>query len=87
MRDAEAPVGTTVTGRLGGPCGSAGARSRSRTSRRPFSRASGLTKGDVMAYYLDVAPLALNHVARRPMQMKRYPNGVEGAFFYQKRWL
>src|SRR5918999_293032 len=45
----------------------------------------GLTKGDLVAYYVDVAPLALNHVARRPMQMKRYPNGVDGEFFYQKR--
>src|SRR5262249_32354609 len=31
------------------------------------------------------APAVLNHVERRPMLMKRYPNGVEGAFFYQKR--
>jgi bifunctional non-homologous end joining protein LigD len=45
----------------------------------------GLTKGDLVSYYLDVAPLALNHVARRPMHMKRYPNGVEGEFFHQKR--
>ena len=45
----------------------------------------GLTKGDLVEYYLDVAPHVLNHVARRPMQMKRYPNGVEGEFFYQKR--
>ena len=45
----------------------------------------GLTKGDLVSYYLEVAPCALNHVQRRPMQMKRYPNGVEGEFFYQKR--
>jgi bifunctional non-homologous end joining protein LigD len=45
----------------------------------------GLTKGDLVAYYLEVAPFALNHVQRRPLQMKRYPNGVEGEFFYQKR--
>jgi bifunctional non-homologous end joining protein LigD len=45
----------------------------------------GLTKGDLVSYYLDVAPLALNHVAGRPMHMKRYPNGVEGEFFHQKR--
>ncbi len=44
-----------------------------------------LTKGDLLAYYLEVAPQVLNHVAKRPMQMKRYPNGVEGEFFYQKR--
>jgi DNA ligase D len=45
----------------------------------------GLTKGDLLEYYLDLAPYVLNHVERRPMQMKRYPNGVEGDFFYQKR--
>ena len=45
----------------------------------------GLTKGDLVEYYLDLAPHVLNHVERRPMQMKRYPNGVEGEFFYQKR--
>ncbi len=45
----------------------------------------GLTKGDLVSYYLDLAPCALNHVERRPMQMKRYPHGVEGEFFYQKR--
>ena len=50
-----------------------------------FFPESGLTKGDLVAYYVGVAPLVLNHVARRPMQMKRYPNGVEGDFFYQKR--
>jgi bifunctional non-homologous end joining protein LigD len=44
-----------------------------------------LTKGDLVAHYLALAPYVLNHVARRPMQMKRYPNGVEGEFFYQKR--
>ena len=50
-----------------------------------FFPESGLTKGDLIRYYLDLAPYALNHVERRPMQMKRYPNGVEGEFFYQKR--
>jgi bifunctional non-homologous end joining protein LigD len=45
----------------------------------------GLTKGDLVRYYLDVAPHVLNHVRRRPMQMLRYPDGVEGFRFYQKR--
>ncbi len=45
----------------------------------------GLTKGDLIAYYVDVAPCVLHHVRRRPMQMKRYPDGVDGFFFYQKR--
>ena len=45
----------------------------------------GVTKGDLVSYYVDLAPCVLNHVERRPMQMKRYPHGVEGEFFYQKR--
>src|SRR5438445_13540986 len=45
----------------------------------------GLTKGDLVQYYVDVADAVLHHVARRPMQMKRHPGGVEGDFFYQKR--
>src|SRR5438552_18208227 len=45
----------------------------------------GLTKGDLVQYYLDVAPCALNHIRRRPFHMKRYPHGVEGDFFHQKR--
>ena len=44
----------------------------------------GLTKGDLVQYYLDVAPSALRAVSRRPMQMKRYPDGVDGFFFYQE---
>jgi bifunctional non-homologous end joining protein LigD len=45
----------------------------------------GLTKGDLVAYYLGVAPFALHHIRRRLFHMKRYPNGVEGDFFHQKR--
>src|SRR5919202_4768904 len=45
----------------------------------------GLTKGDLVQYYVDVADCALNHIRRRPFHMKRYPNGVEGDFFHQKR--
>src|SRR5438876_7743230 len=44
-----------------------------------------LTKGDLVQYYLAVAPCALNHIRRRPFHMKRYPNGVDGDFFHQKR--
>ena len=50
-----------------------------------FFPRGGLTKGDLICYYVDLAPQVLNHVERRPMQMKRYPNGVDGEFFYQKR--
>jgi DNA ligase D len=52
---------------------------------KPFFPERGLTKGDLVAYYLDVAEHALPHLRRRPFHMKRYPNGVEGEFFHQKR--
>jgi len=45
----------------------------------------GLTKGDLVAYYVAVAEHALPHLRRRPFHMVRYPNGVEGEFFHQKR--
>jgi bifunctional non-homologous end joining protein LigD len=50
-----------------------------------FFPEAGLTKGDLVRYYVDLAPCALRHVARRPFHMKRFPNGVEGDFFHQKR--
>ena len=45
----------------------------------------GLTKGDLVAYYVDVADCALPHLRRRPFHMKRFPDGVDGEFFHQKR--
>ena len=50
-----------------------------------FFPESGTTKGDLVRYYVDVVHAVLPHVSRRPVQMKRYPNGVDGDFFYQKR--
>jgi len=45
----------------------------------------GLTKGDLVSYYIGVAEHVLPHLRRRPFHMKRFPNGVEGEFFHQKR--
>jgi bifunctional non-homologous end joining protein LigD len=45
----------------------------------------GLTKGDLVKYYAAVANCALPHLRRRPFHMVRYPNGVAGDFFHQKR--
>ena len=45
----------------------------------------GLTKGDLLQYYADVARVLLPHVRGRAMVMKRYPNGASGAFFFMKR--
>ena len=52
---------------------------------KPFFPARGLTKGDLVAYYVGVAELALPHLRRRPFHMKRFTGGVEGEFFHQKR--
>jgi DNA ligase D len=50
-----------------------------------FFPARGLTKGDLVQYYVDVADCALPHTRRRPFHMVRYPNGVDSEFFHQKR--
>ena len=45
----------------------------------------GFTKGQVIDYYSRVAPALLPHLRGRPLTMKRYPDGVDGKFFYEKR--
>ena len=44
----------------------------------------GFTKGQVIDYYIRIAPVLLPHLKDRPLTMKRYPDGVEGEFFYEK---
>jgi bifunctional non-homologous end joining protein LigD len=46
---------------------------------------AGITKRDVVAYYIAVAEGALRGAGGRPNMMVRYPHGVDGEFFYQKR--
>lgn len=46
---------------------------------------TGFTKGAVIDYYIRIAPLLLPHLKDRPITLKRYPDGVEGFFFYEKR--
>jgi len=46
--------------------------------------ATGFTKGQVIDYYARIAPALLPHLAGRPVTMKRYPNGVDGEYFYEK---
>jgi bifunctional non-homologous end joining protein LigD len=45
---------------------------------------AGFTKGQVIDYYIRIAPALLPHLEDRPLTMKRYPDGVEGEFFYEK---
>ncbi len=44
----------------------------------------GYTKGDLVAYYYNVAELIVPHLAERPLTMKRMPDGIDGPFFYEK---
>ena len=46
---------------------------------------TGFTKGEVIAYYIKMAPFLLPHMKDRPLTMKRYPNGVDAPFFYEKQ--
>src|SRR6186997_1511564 len=45
---------------------------------------AGFTKGQVIDYYIRIAPVLLPHLKDRPLTMKRYPNGVDQPFFYEK---
>jgi bifunctional non-homologous end joining protein LigD len=46
--------------------------------------ATGFTKGEVIDYYRRIAPVILKHLKGRPLTLKRYPNGVDSGFFYEK---
>ena len=50
-----------------------------------FFPSTGYTKGDLIQYYASVAPLLLPHLAGRPISMSRFPDGIEGPSFYEKR--
>jgi bifunctional non-homologous end joining protein LigD len=51
---------------------------------KPFFPDAGLTKGDLLAYYRDVAEAMLPHLAGRPLNLQRFPNGVHGKGFWQQ---
>jgi bifunctional non-homologous end joining protein LigD len=53
--------------------------------RKLFWPSLGVTKGDLLQYYADVAHVLLPHLRDRAMVMKRYPNGAGGPFFFMKR--
>jgi bifunctional non-homologous end joining protein LigD len=46
---------------------------------------AGFTKGDLIDYYARVSPALLPHLRGRPLTLKRYPDGVEGQYFYEKQ--
>src|SRR5262245_4999348 len=51
---------------------------------KPFWPEEGITKGDLLGYYRDVAPTLLPHLRDRPFTMKRYPDGWQGQPFFRK---
>src|SRR5262245_59196996 len=46
---------------------------------------ASFTKGQIIDYYVRVSPVLIPHLKDRPLTLKRYPNGVEREFFYEKR--
>ena len=52
---------------------------------KTFFPGAGITKGGLLQYYADVAPVLLPHLRERAMVMKRFPNGIHGKFFFMKR--
>jgi bifunctional non-homologous end joining protein LigD len=51
---------------------------------KPFFPDAGLTKGDLIAYYRDVAGVMVPHLRDRPLNLQRFPNGVDGHGFFQQ---
>jgi len=51
---------------------------------KPFWPDEGITKGDLLAYYREVAPVLVPHLRDRPFTMRRYPDGAYGNAFFQK---
>jgi bifunctional non-homologous end joining protein LigD len=45
---------------------------------------TGFTKGELIDYYARIAPVMLPHLAGRPITLRRYPNGVDAASFFEK---
>lgn len=50
-----------------------------------FYPRTGFTKGQVIDYYARIGPVLLPHLHGRPVSLKRYPDGVDGIFFYEKQ--
>jgi bifunctional non-homologous end joining protein LigD len=46
---------------------------------------AGFTKGDLIAYYARIAPAVVPHLRDRPLTLKRYPNGVDADYFFEKQ--
>ena len=72
-----APAGTEVE--IGGK------RLKLSNLDKVFYPKTGFTKGQVIDYYTRVSEALLPHLKKRPLTLKRYPNGVDEKYFYEKR--
>ena len=72
------PEGTT------GPVNIGGREVKLSNLHKVLYPASGFTKADVIDYYARIAPVIIPHLRGRPLTLKRYPNGVDSEFFYEK---
>ena len=90
---AVAPEGIAATKASGKAAGKATEKSKAMNARhlrrithpeRVIDPGSGLTKGDLVAYYADAADLLLPHLRGRPVSLVRAPEGVGGELFFQK---
>lgn len=52
---------------------------------KPYFPAAGLTKRDLVDYYLAISPVLMPHCLDRPCNLERYPDGIDGKHFVQKR--
>jgi bifunctional non-homologous end joining protein LigD len=74
-----------ATGAAGVEVEIAGRRLVLKNLDKVFYPQAGFTKGEVIEYYARIAPVLLPHLRDRPLTLKRYPEGVDGMSFYEKR--
>jgi len=55
------------------------------SAERVLFPGDGITKGDIFAYYEQVAPALVPHLRARPFTLKRYPHGIDGEVYFQKQ--
>jgi bifunctional non-homologous end joining protein LigD len=72
------------TAEASAPAGRGRARVEITNPDKVFFPAEGITKGDVVAYYREIAPFMLPFLKDRPLVLTRYPDGIEGKSFFQK---
>ncbi len=88
LSEGDEGVTDVPSGPFGHASGSRSVREGARTVTltnldKPYWPREGIAKGNLLDHYLRVAPVLVPHLSGRPMILKRYPDGVEGEFFFQ----